>query len=271
MNVKDYMGSLCNYSFTNLYFSQKLTSLEGIECFPNLEKITFENTGLTNLKGLEELQKLKVVCIDEPSIYDISVLDDLPKLTHLTFNNVNFCGSLHLLDNLINLKHLGLKNAKISEKELFDLYKFKKLQSLNISNNSIKSLYNIRNFVNLKHLFCNNNLISDLTPLSNLTNLSILDISQNYYKDLLPLKNLINLDSVIIDLKYNIPFYKSDDFSYLIQQESKIIYYKNINKVLFGSKNLFKKDLKSISNNKFCKSFLYKLSNKKKKVKNISW
>ncbi len=77
---------------------------------------------------------------------------------------------------------------------LNNLYKFKNLQELDLSENNITKIYGLDNLVNLQLLDLSNNEIIEIEGLDNLVNLQTLDLSYNKIKEL-PL-NLCNFRNI---------------------------------------------------------------------------
>ena len=94
-----------------IIYNSKLTSLEGIEDYPDLEKIyifkKYKYGTIMDLKSISNLVKLNNLSILNYNIDDISFLSALNKLTFLdlSYNNIV---DISILKNLVKLTSLNL-------------------------------------------------------------------------------------------------------------------------------------------------------------------
>jgi hypothetical protein len=110
----------------------KLTSLDGIEAFQNLESLHVHQNVLKDLKALTKLPKLKSLIISSNHMSTFEV--DLPNLESLTVNKNNF-DSLSHFTHLKNLKSLSIDTNKLTSFAYFD--QLKKLNSLSADYNDV--------------------------------------------------------------------------------------------------------------------------------------
>lgn len=137
---------------TDRDFEDKITSLKGIEKFPDLIFFNCGRNSLKSLKGIENLTKLeKLVCHE------------------------NYIESLEELRNLENLTKLICYNNLITSLE--PLKNCNKLSSLEIKNNKIKSLKEVEDLPELKYIYCNGNPLEDLPSSNTMKKINYLDNS----------------------------------------------------------------------------------------------
>ena len=137
-----------------IIYNSKLTSLEGIEDYPDLEKIyifkKYKYGTIMDLKSISNLVKLNNLSILNYNIDDISFLSALNKLTFLdlSYNNIV---DISILKNLYNLEVLRIHDNYIEDISI--LKNLVKLTSLNLACNNIINHEAILYLDNLKY-FC---------------------------------------------------------------------------------------------------------------------
>lgn len=196
---------------------QRLTDLEGIEEFEDLEVLKCENNLITDLSPIQNLPNLKYLHCYENNIPPLNKLKNIPfhRLTDLAWDNdiPKFKGmELEEIQEVIQSETdkvfrkfnessdsrttltfnewLNLKEGDFSGEE----------QYLLIDDIGLTDLIGIERFTNLTHLEFSNNLITDLTPIKDL-NLKLLNCSNNKLKDLKGIENITSLKD--IDCQHN--------------------------------------------------------------------
>jgi hypothetical protein len=127
MNINDLItnGKLkIDNTKIELNFDRKnLTSLDGIENFPNLESLTCSYNKLKSLRGIEKLTKLRFLHCDDNNLINLYGIENLNKLNTLTYCN-NPCSKIYeqlyiyeiqqsILDNkTIKLNENNMNNKK---------------------------------------------------------------------------------------------------------------------------------------------------------------
>ena len=158
------------------YMVDSLNSLEGIEHFKSLEKLTIvKNSDIWDLNPLKNLNNLKTIeFMMESKISNLEPLKDLTKLERLVINDGIITDISHL-KGLVNLRELYLSNNNI--KDIGGLSSLAKLEELSLYGNDIINIESISNMNNLKKLFIGGNKVSNLSPIANLPKLEYLDIT----------------------------------------------------------------------------------------------
>ncbi|CAL6032370.1 internalin [Hexamita inflata] len=157
---------------------------------------------VTNLRFLEKLH-IQTVWIYVNEKMNL-------KLRHSTIKNltmdkyVHFEGDTVLLLNLIvdeleleNLEVLTLQNNNLGNDQLFNLAKFKKLHTLNVSKNSV-DLTHIHNVTSLTTLYMVECGIKNIELIASLINLEDLDLSINKDLNINPLCKIISLTKLCL-------------------------------------------------------------------------
>ncbi|WP_343706454.1 T9SS type A sorting domain-containing protein [Flavobacterium sp.] len=187
--------------------NSNITSLEGIENFPNLHTIScggnqISNLDVSNLKNLKSLNcyNNQIASLNLSGLMKLTFLNcNKNKLTGLNFDDLEsivdvFCSEneLSLIDvkHPENLRNLFCSNNKI---ETLDLTNYLNLAGLECSNNKI-SVLDVSHLLKLEGLYCSNNAISIL-EISNLTKLQRLYC---YFNNLtfLDFTNLLNIEEI---------------------------------------------------------------------------
>ncbi|MCE4052215.1 leucine-rich repeat protein [Bacillus sp. Au-Bac7] len=226
------------------------------ECV-NIKKIGIDVYYLSNIKGLYSLQSLKELSIIEN---DNNIKIDLSYFPKLEILRLDWGSSVSGLSNLENLNLLQLFKYKPKSKDLGELIKLKKLESLILTHGNLTSLNGIQKFNNLKEIQLNyiRNLI-DISHLKNLPLLSDLEI-ENCKKisnipivsnissiERLALLNCGELESLVfIESMENL---KNLVFSGTNIKDGNLSYCKNIDYVYFLDKKHYSLKLKDIINN----------------------
>ncbi|CAL6011187.1 leucine-rich_repeat domain-containing protein [Hexamita inflata] len=131
---------------------------------------------------------------------------------------------------LENLEVLELENNKLENDQLYNLAKFKKLNTLNVSNNNV-DLTHIHTVSSLTKLTLQECGLKNIKQIASLVNLKELDLSKNTDLDLSQLCKLQSLTKLSI---YNCGFKNIDQFVLLTNLEVLVISYnllKNISSI----------------------------------------
>lgn len=165
---------------------QTISSLEGLEHFPELTMVQISNTGVTDLSPLSNLPKLGILEIDNDKISDFSPIAKLPALKNLSAQNSGF-SDLSPLSGLKNLDVMLLKGNGITS--LKPLKDHKSLRTFDVSDNNISDLSPLAGLTQLKGFEADDNNISDISAFSNFTNLEWVQLRNNHITDISPLLN----------------------------------------------------------------------------------
>ena len=196
-------------------------SLDGIENFKNLTKLSLafnQISDITPLAGLTNLTKLSLafnqisditplagltnltsLSIESNGVSDVAPLQSLTNLTKLNLdkNHISDITPLKALTNLTTLDLAYNVYNKISD--LSPLAGLTKLTSLSLDDNQISDVAPLQSLTNLTKLSLAFNQISDITLLKGLTNLTDLSLDNNQISDVAPLQSLTNLTTLSLD------------------------------------------------------------------------
>ncbi|CAL6035007.1 Conserved_hypothetical protein [Hexamita inflata] len=100
---------------------------------------------------------------------------------------------------LENLEILVLKETKLQNNQLYNLQKFLKLRSLDISNNYNIDLVHIHNVISLTYLNLSYCYLKQINQIESLVNLEELDLTQNLLKNIDSIQFLVNLKKLTAD------------------------------------------------------------------------
>lgn len=154
--------------------NKKITNLNGIQFFTNLEFLELNNNSISDLTPLAALKSLEFLSLGKNQIKDISPLKDLSNLQYL-YLNTNYINDINAIRPLTGLTHLSLGNNNISD--------IKPLGSL----------------TKLEQLFLWNTQVSDISPLKDLANLTYLNLYDNSIIDISPIKSLSKLTTFYLE------------------------------------------------------------------------
>jgi hypothetical protein len=208
-------------------WSNRLTSLAGIEAFPNLENLTLVGNKLDSI-NMSQNEKLKYIYLDFNAFHKLDTSNNEDLIELATDNNEN---ELEVdFTNNTKLEKLALPNSNVKEIELsnhpnlwrlslgrnsltsIDLTSLTSLELLYIDNNELSSIdlsnnskitelnlnfnnlqgIDISNLVELKHLSLGSNQLENIDLTKNI-NLEELNLSSNLFKDNIDVSNCINL------------------------------------------------------------------------------
>jgi len=131
------------------------TSLNGIEKFQNVEKLSLGSYVPTDLSSISRLQKLKTLTIfHDKEFKDTSAIENFPNLREL------------------NLYENGIEEIK-------GLTNLPRLNSLNLSKNKISKITGLDHLISLERLDLSNNQITDVKGLEKLIYLNYLNLENN--------------------------------------------------------------------------------------------
>lgn len=143
MKVYEWTEGL-DYSITHLNLSScNLTSLEGIEKFKNLKRLSVYENMLISLEGIEHLKHLESLFCSYNRIEDINPLKGLKSLEALYCYSNNIT-SLKDIESLLSLKELGCDSNILKIENLLNLTNIQTINYNLIDYKTIKYLYNIK-------------------------------------------------------------------------------------------------------------------------------
>jgi internalin A len=153
--------------------TSKLSSLDSLKCFPNLESISVTAT---------------------KSLNDISYVKNFPKLKNLAINFAPV-SDLSPLENLKNMEVLKARGTPITSiSEIYPCYSLKKLY---LEKSKIKSIEGIaENMPNLELLWIWDTRLKDLSPLKGLIHLKQVDFTMLKPKDWSFISSLTGLEKL---------------------------------------------------------------------------
>ena len=130
-------------------------------------------TPIVSLEPLETFNWLERLTINNQGIVDLSPLHDKKYLVELNVQN-NPINSLSPLENNTMMELLNVENTKI--KDLDALSKMSDLVTLNASGTPIKSLKPLSELTHLENLFINNTNIKSIAPIEEIASLKQLKV-----------------------------------------------------------------------------------------------
>jgi internalin A len=174
----------------------KLTSLEGLQHFPDLKVLSVAMQSLQSADGIQSLQSLVELDLSQNEIANLEGLRHLQNLQrlNLSHNEISDLGALQQLTQLVDL-NLSF-NAVNDLAPLADLCRLEVL-ALN-GNRNIKSLVGLSNSISQLHL--RQCFVGEYTYLEQLNKLEVLSLSPASLKGLecltsLPLLHTLNLSA----------------------------------------------------------------------------
>lgn len=111
--------------------NMNISSIKGIEYFPNIEGLSFENTSISNISYLESLKKLKYLDLSNNNIADLSSLSLMDEVVTLDLS-YNHISDIEPLRYLQSISSLNLDSNTIADFE--PLTEMTTLRMLNVSN-----------------------------------------------------------------------------------------------------------------------------------------
>lgn len=200
-------------------------ALDDISVLAELKNLTYlqlADNNISDISPLKDLTLLKSLYLDANPIEDFSPLYGLTELTVLSLNNIELsddqletlktklpgCDILNDKDAPTELKLGGqtipvdstvvdLANADITD--IADFVYLTKLESLDLSGNSIRDLTPLQGLIQLKDLALKDNGVSSIAALGDLVNLTYLDLRGNAVKDLTPISNMEGITELYLD------------------------------------------------------------------------
>ena len=190
------LASLTGLSELYLAFNP-LTDISGLRSLSNLRRLGLEQTGLTDemLPELYSMTGLDIMRIHDNPALSGEAVDALKAalrgcdVQHSTLIYSYDFGGEKFKENVTQIALVGREITDIS-----GIIRFKSLQTLDLSNNSIENIYPFQYLpADLKALNLADNRISDTTPLMYLESLETLDLSGNNISSLSPIRLLTHL------------------------------------------------------------------------------
>lgn len=154
-----------------------------------------ELSGAADLSQLSQFTGLTTLKISNTSVSDFSALRSLTKLQSLDLSGcVVPLAGLEAIGSLPELTKLDLAGCAVSNAD--PLSPLAKLQTLDLSNNSVSDLSALGKMTSLEVLSLHNNPVSNVAPLANCTQLRELDLSSGELVDVAPLGKLADLEKL---------------------------------------------------------------------------
>lgn len=126
---------------------KNILKIDGLWEFVNLTKLQLDNNIIEKMEGLDMLVNLVWLDLSFNNIEVIEGLDTLTKLEDLTLYN-NRISRIENMDALLNLQVFSIGNNDLKELEnITYLRRFKRLKTLNLSNNPFCELDNYKQYV----------------------------------------------------------------------------------------------------------------------------
>ena len=171
----------------------QIQSLDGIQFFPDLEKLYLQKNSIEKLAHLDSLVKLKEIDISYNKITKIENLSTLVNLEKLDLTK-NQVAKIENLDHLPNLKKLNLSYNKIAKIE--NLETLPHLQSLDLRHNKIKGVENLDYLQSLLELHLGGNPPEEnFSNLNAVTNLKVLELPDGL-RTITDVSHLLKLESI---------------------------------------------------------------------------
>lgn len=190
-----------NSIFLSYSNKDKLTSLKGIEYFPNLETIKIQYASQLTEVDLSHNTKLKNIQISDGGALETLILGDNQNLETLNVYNNKLSGSFSLT-NIPNLKSV---NIGINNFSSVDLSNNPNLTSISVGANKIENI-DVSGDGELMNLNLFNNKLKDI-DLSTNTKLESLNVQMNNLTELdLSSNPLLNSSNVSVDSGVNVVY-----------------------------------------------------------------
>lgn len=126
---------------------KNILKIDGLWEFTRLTKLQMDNNIIEKIEGIEMLVNLVWLDLSFNNIEVIEGLDSLTKLEDLTLYN-NRISRIENMDNLRQLQVFSIGNNDLRELEnITYLRKFRRLKTLNLSNNPLCELTNYKHYV----------------------------------------------------------------------------------------------------------------------------
>jgi len=145
------MQQILNLQTINITQENVIQSLEPLNSFSWLEKVSVTNQSIRDIKPLANKMYLREVLLQNNPIADLSPLES---------------------DTLITM--LNIENTQVSD--LSKLEKLKHLRSLNAGGTNVKSLKPLSKLMELEELAVNNTNVKKISPIENIPSLKLLKI-----------------------------------------------------------------------------------------------
>lgn len=182
--------------------SDYITSLDGIQQFPNLESIDMGNKGtqIKDLSPIRYLVHLKRISIPNSEIEDTSYLVFLDNVTLLNLRG-NHITDMRYIPYMSSVSTLALDFQ--SPNFITDISPFKRMRSnvtrLSLQGNKITDISPLADFNDLEYLTIQDNRITNIAALANKPKLVELNMSVNMISDISPINTSRNLLSIYSD------------------------------------------------------------------------
>lgn len=169
-------------------------NLEDVSALSNLsqlEYVSLSTNNISDITPLEKLIKIKYLSLSDNPITDIGSLEDLKYISTLDLSDTQI-KDFSVIENFKELTSLSMWSTSISNLD-FGVEKLIKLESLDVSYNSISDIAKLAELTNLTHLSLTSNQIHDVAPLAKLKNLEYLYLMDNPIQDFSPIRSYYDM------------------------------------------------------------------------------
>jgi hypothetical protein len=175
-----------------------VTSLVGIQNFPNLLEIHLERNSLSDISpiGTSDLPRLRAITLTSNSVTDIGALSGIARLDFLALGN-NSITNIDALTGLTGLTRLWLDDNSITD--VGPLVGLTSLTTLDLSNNSITDITALGGLSSATVVDLSDNSITIVSALSGLTALESLNLNNNSIFSIQALGSLSSLRTLDVD------------------------------------------------------------------------
>ncbi|MEO8146115.1 MAG: DUF4153 domain-containing protein [Bacteroidia bacterium] len=191
-------------SLTSLNLStNRISYLNGISKFSNLETLEIAGNDLTALKGIESLLQLEVLILNHnDELADISNLKEAHALKSLDLGNCNQVRNFDALSSLSQLTSLDLSQTGFHDLDV--LNNLNQLSFLDLSYNGITDVSVLKNKTSLRELILSGNKIENINTLYSLKQLKrLVVIGVTNIEELRKLKAALPHTEVISNMNDN--------------------------------------------------------------------
>ncbi|MBZ9634089.1 leucine-rich repeat domain-containing protein [Clostridium sp. FP1] len=193
-NIKKLQANFGNpLAILNGNITYKITDLDGIQYFKNLEIVSLVGHDISDISPLSSLSNLKRLNISSNrNLTNISPLSKLSNLEYLDISSIKELTNISPLSKLTKLEYLDAIDNKI--KDVYPLSTLPNIKTLRLSINEIEDISSLNKLSSLTNLHLGANKIKDVRPLSNMTHLKVLQLEKNPITDFTPLDSLKSVE-----------------------------------------------------------------------------
>lgn len=170
---------------------EKISKLDGISAFSNLEELYLADHNISDISELENLRSLKKINLESNRIEDLSPLKGLNELEWIDLNDNRNIEKIDPLVTHTKVIMLDLRSNHVSD--ISGISGMVSLKKLYLSRNQIEDISPVSGLHNLTYLSFDSNRVSDIDCLSFLTGLHTLTMNSNKITDISALAALQEL------------------------------------------------------------------------------